>query len=278
MSGAEDVAAEKIDGKTEIDALCEELAETKTTLAHRETELALVRKALVESRKTETASVERNKELEKRLSETAKDAEWRFEEARELWQAETEAVVAKAKKVWHAGESGRLAAARAEWQEHARLAKTSTAVGGVVKSRRRALAARRFMRTGAVAACVAAAVMFYPRLEPTASGNWWPKIVALKGEIEPLLRKAKIAVKSSLTELAGLANPPVARAYINADFANVRAGPTTATAPVMTLRRNMEVVLLARSGNWARIRLGGDDGKQGWVHSSLLKPALSPTE
>ena len=42
----------------------------------------------------------------------------------------------------------------------------------------------------------------------------------------------------------------------------------------LTLRRDMEVTLLERRGNWARIRIGRDDGKQGWVHSSLLKSAV----
>lgn len=199
------MATENIGGKTELDALCDELAETKTTLVHRERELALVRAAFDGARKTEIASVERNKELGRRLSEAAKDAEWRLEEARELWAAGTDAALAKAKKIWQAGEAGRLAAARAEWQEHARLTKTGAAVSGVVKARRRALATRRLIRAGAVAACVAAAIMVYPRLEPTASRNWWPKIVALKGEIDPLLRKAETAIKSSLAGLAGLA-------------------------------------------------------------------------
>ena len=234
----------------------------RNTLAHRETELALTRAALDESRKTETAYAARNKELDERLSEAAKNAEWRLEEARELWEVETEVALSKAKKVWQAGDAGRLAAARAEWQEHARLAKTSTAVSVVVKSRRRALATRRFIRAGVVATCVVAAVMFYPRIEPMVSESWWPKFVGLKGEVDPLLRKAKNMIKSTL---AGLANAPVARVVIDVDSANVRVGPSAATSAVMTLRRDMEVMLLERRGNWARIRIGRDDGKQGWV-------------
>jgi len=268
---AEAVAVKNVGGKTELDAFRDELEGTRTTLVHRETELALTRAALDESRKTETAYTAHNKELDERLSEAAKNAEWRLDEARELWEAETEVALAKAKKVWQAGEAGRLAAARVEWQEHARLAKTSTAVSVVVKSRRRALATRRLIRAGVVAACVVAAVMFYPRIEPIASGSWWPRIVGLKGEIDPLFRKAENMIKFTLAELA---SAPVARAIIDVDFANVRMGPSTATTAVMTLRRDMEVTLLERRGNWARIRIDRDDGKQGWVHSSLLKSAV----
>lgn len=239
-------------------------------VGHREKELSLARAAFDEARKTETEYAERNKELEKRLSEAAKDTEWQLEDARELWEVETQVALSKAKKVWQVAEAGRLAAAREEWQKHAGLAKISTAVSHVVKGRRRALATQRLIRAGAVAVCAVAVVMFYPRIEPTVTKSWWPKIVELKGDVDPLLRKAKIMIESTLS---GLASAPVAGAIINVDFANVRVGPSTGTAAVMTLRRDMEVMLLERRGNWARIRIGSDNEKQGWVYSSLLRSA-----
>ena len=61
--------------------------------------------------------------------------------------------------------------------------------------------AGRIKRFGAIAACLAAAVLFYPRIEPVVVERWWPKIVAYKGKIEPSLRNAATDIKAWLSDM-----------------------------------------------------------------------------
>jgi len=225
----------------------------------------------------EAGHVAPNHEMDERLAEAAAEAEQRLEQARQGWRAQTEATLVKAWAIWKSQEAGRLDAARTEWQEHARFVKTSTAVSKVAKGQRKAHAARRFMRAGVAAACLVAAIMVYPRVEPLLVDQLWPKIVELKDDLNPLLSgggsKNSSSPATTPTPVPTPTPAPVARTVIGVSFANVRAGPSTATATIMRLRRGQAVIPLERRGNWVRIRVAGGGGKQGWAHRSLLKTA-----
>jgi len=278
--------ANDADAQAELGALHGELAETRAVLAERDVEVARARAEIEELRAraeieiappVEAGHVAPNHEMDERLAEAAAEAEQRLEQARQGWRAQTEATLVKAWAIWKSQEAGRLDAARTEWQEHARFVKTSTAVSKVAKGQRKAHAARRFMRAGVAAACLVAAIMVYPRVEPLLVDQLWPKIVELKDDLNPLLSgggsKNSSSPATTPTPVPTPTPAPVARTVIGVSFANVRAGPSTATATIMRLRRGQAVIPLERRGNWVRIRVAGGGGKQGWAHRSLLKTA-----
>jgi len=148
-----------------------------------------MQEGMAESRHaTELEAAERNakslalREFDERLLEVKKDAEYKLKEAREIWDTETDTALKEAKIIWRAGEADRLTAARAEWHEHAQITKTSFAVGGVAKSRRRSKFWRRFRGTGAFIACAAALYIYYPSIKPMVTKTWWPNIVEFKND------------------------------------------------------------------------------------------------
>ena len=198
------------------------------------------------------------------------------EQARERWTAEVQAALKKAKEAWKAEEAQRFTAARAEWQKEARAAKTTNTFAKAVSRQHRARIARRLVAGGALAAAVAAAVAYYPRVEPTVVEKWWPKVgqIVTTG-IDPLLDKAGVllGVQSAPEPLAER------RAVIDVDLAKVRAGPSTGTAVITSLTRDERVTEVERRGYWVLVHFGGGNGKQaqqGWVYGSLLKDAAGP--
>ena len=57
---------------------------------------------------------------------------------------------------------------------------------------------------------------------------------------------------------------------VQGDAVNVRAGPSGDAAVIMRVDRHQQVIELQREGNWVRAEIAGTDGREGWIHSSLL--------
>ncbi len=166
-----------------------------------------MQEGMAESRHaTELEAAERNakslalREFDERLLEVKKDAEYKLKEAREIWDTETDTALKEAKIIWRAGEAERLTAARAEWHEHAQITKTSFAVGGVAKSRRRSKFWRRFLGTGAFIACAAALCIYYPSIKPMVTKTWWPNIVEFKNDGVRQIGKSQKELESWMKE------------------------------------------------------------------------------
>ena len=266
-------AAELSQRKTETDATLEQnwaawSAERQDLLAQAEENTQQRVKQAIEQNRNAWQT-----EREQIIARAEASAQDRLRLAIEEWEHESHATLSRAKQEWADGEATRLAVAQAKWRENIGLVKSRGAIVEVTKRRRGARVSRRFIRLGAVAACLAAAVMLYPRAKPVVVENWWPKIVAYKADIEPSLRKAATEILSRLTELV---NGPEAIAIITVPVAKVRAGPSQSAAVITTLPLNREVTLIDRSGKWMKIRIGGKKGMQGWLHVSVLKDSDNP--
>ncbi len=192
-----------------------------------------------------------------------------IEDARVRWAAEVQAAIQKAQETWKVEEAQRLSAARVEWQRDARWGAATKAI----RRQRQAQIARRLVLGGALAASVAAAVVFYPRIAPMVGERVGPALAALTTKIGPLLHGVGIPAGSSPPEPVQVAEQ---HATIGVSVANVRAGPSTATAVITTLPRDIEVTPVERRGSWVHIRIGGDDGthtQEGWIYGSFLTDA-----
>jgi uncharacterized protein YgiM (DUF1202 family) len=63
-------------------------------------------------------------------------------------------------------------------------------------------------------------------------------------------------------------------AEVVARDSNVRAGPTTSSAVVGSVKRGMRVTVIGRQNNWLHIRIAGEAGvapREGWLHNSRLE-------
>ena len=176
-----------------------ELAETRLAIDRAAAELS--------ARATENeANFERNRaawhaEREHLLAQSEESTQARVQQALDHWRHETEAALANAKQEWLNGEEARLEDAEAKWRENIGIAKSRTPITKMEKRGRRVRTAGRFKRFEAIAGCLVAAVIIYPRIEPVLVEHWWPKIVAYKGEIQPSLRDAAAEIKAWLFEM-----------------------------------------------------------------------------
>ena len=93
-------------------------------------------------------------------------------------------------------------------------------------------------------------------------------IVELKNHFEPLLQNIKAVTQSELQLLSDATKPRMAVAV---GVANVRSGPSTATAVITKLPQNTHVRVLEQHGDWVQIRIDEKEADQGWLHRSLLK-------
>ncbi len=117
----------------------------------------------------------------------------------------------------------------------------------------------------AAALLVGAAVLFYPHILPLMPPSWQSNIAAAT---------ATIAMHDSVVARPPLALPsPVLRQrtanIIHA--ANLRAEASLTMAPITTLQRGAQVVIIEQRGNWTFVRLDDAKHRQGWVHSALLR-------
>jgi uncharacterized protein YgiM (DUF1202 family) len=58
---------------------------------------------------------------------------------------------------------------------------------------------------------------------------------------------------------------------VTVEYSNVRAGPSTDSAIVGNVRRDMVVTEIGREGNWIQVQLPGADKVEGWINSRMLK-------
>jgi uncharacterized protein YgiM (DUF1202 family) len=58
---------------------------------------------------------------------------------------------------------------------------------------------------------------------------------------------------------------------VTVEYSNVRAGPSTDSAIVGNVRRDMVVTEIGREGNWIQVELPGADKIEGWINSRMLK-------
>jgi len=281
--------------ESQLQGLHHELAETKAALAARETELADARRdakraeaqAPAPTIETELAAARRDwqAELDERLADvegrtaaqleenrtatqTETAAQESIEQAHQRWTDDAQATLANAQQEWQAEEAKRLAAARADWQKNARTDHARGAVTDVAKKQRRSRVGRRLKRITVIAACLIAAVLLYANFGPMIAERWGPTIAELKDSVAPLIDTLEDKAQSELQLLSDATKPHMAVAV---KIANVRAGPSTATAVITKLPQNTRVTVLEQKGDWIQIRLVENGVEQGWLHRSLLK-------
>jgi len=59
---------------------------------------------------------------------------------------------------------------------------------------------------------------------------------------------------------------------VTGDAVNLRFGPSTNTRVRQRVARDQRVMELQREGDWVRVEIVGGDGREGWIHGSLLAP------
>jgi hypothetical protein len=59
---------------------------------------------------------------------------------------------------------------------------------------------------------------------------------------------------------------------VTGDAVNLRFGPSTNTRIRQRVSRDQRVMELQREGEWVRVELVDGDGREGWIHGSLLAP------
>lgn len=223
-----------------------------------------------------------DREREEILANAEEIAQQRVDQAFEQWQQETQAALSRAQQDWMDSEATRLAVAEAHWRKNIGIVKSRGPITELTNKRRQRRINGRVLRMGAIAACLAAAIMLYPYVAPFVAKDLWPEIAAQKDRIEPSIRKAGSDIQSWITgvmdggDVADISDVAEPRVAIDVAAANVRAGPSTTASVIMTLPRNREVTPIGRRGGWVRIRIGGPTGKTGWLHSSLLKGGTDP--
>jgi SH3-like domain-containing protein len=96
-----------------------------------------------------------------------------------------------------------------------------------------------------------------PRLAPTAASYTPASTVATQTPRQQAL--------------ATVPAPAPETVILTASAVNLRAGPSTATAPLGRLTRGTTAIVIARVNSWAHIRTKG--GLDGYVLETFLKPA-----
>jgi len=178
------------------------------------------------------------------------------------------AAVLKAEDEWRQDEAKRLEAAKMDWERQARWAAEVSAepvaLGEMATTTTKR--ANRLLLDGALAIGLAALVMlgftFYWQGFPAGPSN------------------ASAALPPKPVRAAAVATPqPAALSMtIGTSYARVRTAPSTSAGVVRTLKRGVEVSMLDRQGNWARVHIESRSGKaalDGWVFAAALRDAAA---
>ncbi|HLY05172.1 MAG TPA: hypothetical protein VKR31_05440 [Rhizomicrobium sp.] len=187
--------------------------------------------------------------------------------ARERSADQTRAAVLKAEDEWRREEAKRLEAAKLNWERQAQFAAEMNAAPEGVSEATTTKRANRLLLDTALAIGLAVVVVlgftFYWRTPvagvPNASAALPPKPVHL--------------AVSAPAQAAGV---PMT---IGTAVARLRAEPDMKGATLSTLRRGVQVSLLERRGNWARVHLDSSAGKparDGWIFAASLRAAAKP--
>jgi hypothetical protein len=196
-------------------------------------------------------------------------------------------MLAEAETRWKQAEIVRLAEAEIRWKfaEDQRVAEATVgareeierlvearlhrelAMGArksVARSHQSAFAVGRLLRTMAALIAVAVAGL--------ATYQYFPEI---RQQLEPTAPAAVAAQPDP----KGKTPSEVATGSVlfAAEFANMRAEPSSTARIVSTVDKGAKLVELDRSRGWVKVAPHDGSGAQGWVHGSLLQPAPPPS-
>ncbi|MBW1612584.1 MAG: DUF2939 domain-containing protein [Deltaproteobacteria bacterium] len=101
------------------------------------------------------------------------------------------------------------------------------------------------------------------------AGIYFPDESNAKKETTKINPIAKLMGEKSLDETK-LSEKEGQMYWIKSRAANVRAGPSTTYAIIVTLKQGDKVYLIDRVEKWCKVRLTGEKDNIGWIHSSLL--------
>jgi hypothetical protein len=182
--------------------------------------------------------------------------------ARERWKADLQHALDVNREAWQAEEQQRLVIARAQWGREEREARE---MFEEIEEEDAHDPRKRMLRDGAIGVLLAAAaVLVYAVIAPVAEGflstGQAPADTAQAYPVAP--------------PPAPLPPPPQIHLLALVHGANLRAAPSASAGVVTTLARGTRLALIARQGDWAHVRLGGQDGKsaqEGWIFGSFLK-------
>jgi len=134
----------------------------------------------------------------------------------------------------------------------------------VARSHRATFAVGRLLRTMAALIAVAVAGL--------ATYQYFPEI---RQQLEPTAPAAVAAQPDP----KGKTPSEVATGSVlfAAEFANMRAEPSSTARIVSTVDKGAKLVELDRSRGWVKVAPHDGSGAQGWVHGSLLQPAPPPS-
>lgn len=281
----------------ELAGLREELARLQRTLAEGAAASSATRSAIEEARERA------QQELEAALSTE-----------RAAWLAEQTARLEAAEAQWREDAANALAHARAEAEgreraqglELHRLREKLTLLQGALADRDIELACARSAaeaQSRELRTQEPRTVLHPDRIGAMRMADWPEKkarshllrdilVAGVLGAAAIILYPHIAAYTPQFATLAGrtpaTAAPPVAPPAVTAPppafvsrGVNVRSGPSTGEAIVLTLPRGAKVTTLERRGNWTLIRWTGTPGatpQQGWVYSTFLESAPATSQ
>jgi chromosome segregation ATPase len=170
---------------------------------------------------------------------------------RERWTQEARQAVQRADQKWHEED-------REEAEREQKAQKVRRIVGGA-----------------AVAAILGGLAMLgYFELAPMLADPTTP----IGGMVEPIITQTNLAL--GVGQGASRPQAQAAPALTVGRSANMRSGPSTSAAVLLTLPRGTTVTLLDRTGNWVHVDAASAGGKrlQGWIYKTFLLglPAAAP--
>ena len=213
------------------------------------------------------------------------EAQWKVKEMERLkaervrWEAEAEQRLQETEEQWKIAENKRMAEAMAQWRSDTdRLAHN--------KMRMAAETMRQRSEDGeSLLSRIPFKLIFVLLLLAALVGGG---VYAYKnGMFDQVL--ASLTAPAPTPEQT----PPVAAAapapqpqpttqpqwVVTVEYSNVRAAPSTDSAIVGNVRRDMVVTEIGHEGNWIQVQLPGADRVEGWINSRMLKQqAPAPTQ
>jgi exonuclease SbcC len=184
--------------------------------------------------------------------------------ARERWKADLQHALDVNREAWQAEEQQRLVIARAQWGREEREARE---MFEEIEEDDAHDPRKRMLRDGAIGVLLAAAaVLVYAVIAPVAEG--------FLSTGQAPADSAQAYPAPAVLPPAPLPPPPKIHILALVHGANLRAAPSASAGVVTTLARGTRLALIARQGDWAHVRLDGQDGKsaqEGWIFGSFLK-------
>lgn len=252
-----------------------QLAETKARLERSETALTEASERIETMRDPANDSELRrlrNELANLQVAYTDREAELALmqttmRKARERTNDQQRAAVLRAEDEWRREEAKRLEAAKLNWERQAQFAAEMSAPPEAIAEAATMKRANRLLLDSALAIGFAALVVlgftFY----------WHMPVAGVPNASAALPPKAVHMPVPAPQQAAGV---PMT---IGTALARLRAEPDTKGVTLSTLRRGVQVSLLERRGNWARVHLDGSAGKaaqDGWIFAASLRTTTKP--